>query len=275
MLVIEEIMDRVARRLGLPPEVVRERNLYHGTGETNRTHYREDIGDNRLQAIWAQAKAESQFAERREALAAWNAAHPRVKRGLAITPLKFGISFTLTHYNQAGAYVLIYAGRLGAGEPRRHGDGAGALHEDAGRRDARARGEGGVDPHDGDGDGQSAQHVAHGGVERGGPQRHGGGGGVRDVARAIGAGGGGVAWARRGSRWSLPVVRRGCGARDVKVPFAQVCAKAYLDRVSLAATGFYKTPGIQWDWSTSTGRPFHYFACGAAVAEVEVDGYTA
>jgi xanthine dehydrogenase molybdopterin-binding subunit B len=109
MLVIEEIVDRVARACGLAPEVVRERNLYHGTGETNRTHYREDIGDNRLQAIWAQAKAESQFAERRAALAAWNAAHPRVKRGLAITPLKFGISFTLTHYNQAGAYVLIYA----------------------------------------------------------------------------------------------------------------------------------------------------------------------
>jgi xanthine dehydrogenase molybdopterin-binding subunit B len=59
-----------------------------------------------------------------------------------------------------------------------------------------------------------------------------------------------------------------------RLPFAQVCAKAYTERVSLSANGYYKTPGIHWDWSTATGRPFHYFACGMAVAEVEVDGYT-
>jgi xanthine dehydrogenase molybdopterin-binding subunit B len=60
----------------------------------------------------------------------------------------------------------------------------------------------------------------------------------------------------------------------VRLPFAKVCAKAYTERISLAATGYYRTPGIQWNWGTASGRPFHYFACGAAVAEVEVDGYT-
>jgi xanthine dehydrogenase molybdopterin-binding subunit B len=64
------------------------------------------------------------------------------------------------------------------------------------------------------------------------------------------------------------------GARPAaRVTFAQVVAKAYAERVSLSTTGFYKTPGVQWDWTTASGRPFHYFACGAAVAEVEVDGF--
>jgi xanthine dehydrogenase molybdopterin-binding subunit B len=61
---------------------------------------------------------------------------------------------------------------------------------------------------------------------------------------------------------------------SVRLPFAQVCLTAYHERVSLSTTGYYKTPGIHWDWKTATGRPFHYFACGMAVAEVEVDGYT-
>jgi xanthine dehydrogenase molybdopterin-binding subunit B len=59
-----------------------------------------------------------------------------------------------------------------------------------------------------------------------------------------------------------------------KIPFAKICSHAYAAQVSLAAAGFYKTPGIQWDWATASGRPFHYFACGAAVAEVEVDGFS-
>jgi xanthine dehydrogenase molybdopterin-binding subunit B len=60
----------------------------------------------------------------------------------------------------------------------------------------------------------------------------------------------------------------------VRLPFARVCAKAYTERISLSSTGFYKTPGVKWDWEKSEGRPFHYFACGAAVAEVEVDGFS-
>ncbi len=69
MVVIEEILDRIARRLGLPPEVVRERNLYHGKGQTNTTHYGLEIGDNRIQTIWRQLKQSSDFARRREAIA--------------------------------------------------------------------------------------------------------------------------------------------------------------------------------------------------------------
>ncbi len=108
MLVIEEILDRIARATGLPPEEVRARNLYRGNGETNTTHYGQEIEDNRIQRIWQELNASSDFAARREQLHLWNAEHPNRKRGLAITPVKFGISFTATHLNQAGALVLLY-----------------------------------------------------------------------------------------------------------------------------------------------------------------------
>ena len=64
------------------------------------------------------------------------------------------------------------------------------------------------------------------------------------------------------------------GNQANKVPFAKVCSHAHVTRVSMSATGYYRTPGVKWDWATSTGHPFHYFACGAAVAEVEVDGFS-
>ena len=86
MLVIEEILDRIARAAGLPPEVVREKNLYRGSGETNTTHYNENIGDNRLRAIWDAAKGSSGFDQRKAAVAAWNQKSVGIKKGLAITP---------------------------------------------------------------------------------------------------------------------------------------------------------------------------------------------
>ena len=109
MLVIEEIMDRVARRLGLAPEVVRERNLYRGKGETNTTPYGQEIGDNRIQTHLARVEASrAHLARRRKEIADWNEKNPHRKRGIAMTPVKFGISFTVTHLNQAGALVLVY-----------------------------------------------------------------------------------------------------------------------------------------------------------------------
>ncbi len=106
MLVIEDILDRIARRLSLPPEVVRERNLYR---EGQSTHYGQPVKDaERISAIWQQLLQTSGFAGRRAAIAEFNGAHPHRKRGLAITPVKFGISFTAAFFNQAGALVLLY-----------------------------------------------------------------------------------------------------------------------------------------------------------------------
>ncbi len=106
MVIIEDVMDRIARSLALPPEMVRERNFYR-EGET--THYGMPVKDaGRIPRIWNELKRSSDFESRREAIAAFNATHADAKRGIAITPVKFGISFTATFFNQAGALVLVY-----------------------------------------------------------------------------------------------------------------------------------------------------------------------
>ena len=106
MLAIEEILDQAARRLGIRPETVRERNFYR---EGDRTHYDQPVKDaDRIQRIWDELKASSSFEERQAEIEQWNARSRYKKRGLAITPVKFGISFTATFFNQAGAFVLIF-----------------------------------------------------------------------------------------------------------------------------------------------------------------------
>ncbi len=273
LMVIEEIMDRVARRTGLRPEIVRQRNLYRGTGETNRTHYLEDIGDNRLQEIWARVLAEAKFAERREQIAAWNREHPRIKRGLAVTPVKFGISFTLTHYNQAGAYVLLYSD--GTAQVNHGGTEMGqGLHTKilgvAMRELGLPAGSIRMMPTSTDKVPNTSATAASSGADLNGAAVAAACAELRERLRPIAAGLLAVDPERVEFAAGFALER---GTQN-KVPFAKLCSKAYAERVSLAATGYYKTPGIHWDWTTASGRPFHYFACGAAVAEVEVDGYT-
>ncbi|PWT93303.1 MAG: xanthine dehydrogenase molybdopterin binding subunit [Proteobacteria bacterium] len=250
MLVIEDLMDRIARTLVLPPETVRERNLYH---EGHTAPYGQNIKDAaRISTIWRQLQRSSGFEARREAIAEFNAAHPHTKRGLAITPVKFGISFTADFYNQAGALVLIY-------------------------RDGSVQ-------------------VNHGGTEMGQ--------GLHTKIRQIAAecldvpieairimpprtdkvpntspsaasastdlNGAAVAAACAQLRERLaPIAAEMPGAT-----FAQVVETAYRRRVQLFAQGYYRTPGIHFDAKSGTGQPFHYFAYGAAVTEVEVDGFT-
>ncbi len=301
IMIIEEIMDRVARRLGLPPEVVRERNLYHGTGETNMTHYFEDVGDNRLPEIWRQVLASSKFTERRPAIAAWNKSHARVKRGLAVTPVKFGISFTLSHYNQAGALVLIYQDgtvqvnhggtEMGQGlhtkvlgvAARELGVPASSIRMMTTSTDKVPNTSATAASSGADLNGAAVAAACTTLRERLAPVAAGLLAATESVGGALRPDGPIAANEKsRGVKplphWQDIVFENGevFAKSDpaTRLPFAKVCAKAYTERISLSTTGYYKTPGIHWDWSKSAGRPFHYFACGAAVAEVEVDGYT-
>jgi xanthine dehydrogenase molybdopterin binding subunit/xanthine dehydrogenase small subunit len=298
MIVIEEVMDRVARRLGLPPETVRERNLYHGTGETNRTHFLEDIGDNRIQDSWRQVLASANFAERRKTVTAWNQTHERVRRGLAVTPVKFGISFTLTQYNQAGALVHIYLDgsvqvnhggtEMGQGL---HTKIQGVAMRELGVRAASIR----MMTTSTDKVPNTSATAASSGADLNGMAVAVACTTLRERLAPVAAGllsdAVGSALRREGNvetdlnRGIKPLLQPGAIVFEngeaftrshpaIRIPFAQVVAKAYAERVSLSTTGYYKTPGLSWDWSKSAGRPFHYFACGAAVAEVEVDGYT-
>ena len=222
MLVIEEIMDRIARRLGLPPEVVRERNLYHGRGETNTTHYGVEIGDNRLGEIWRRALAAGAVrgaAPRGGRLESRASPHQARARGNPGEVRDFVHPAALQPGRRAGPAL---PGWHGAGEPRRHRDGAGTEHQDPRRGHARTRAARRPHPADDHEHGQGAEHVGDGGVGRRGPQRRGGGGGVRDPARTAGAGGGADARGevRRGRRLAAPLERavrsRGRGANGTR-----------------------------------------------------------
>jgi xanthine dehydrogenase molybdopterin binding subunit/xanthine dehydrogenase small subunit len=278
MLVMEEIVDRISRRLGLAPEVVRGRNLYRGSGETNTTHFLQEIGDNRLQTVWKQVQDQARFAERRKAVDAWNKAHPRIKRGLAVTPLKFGIAFTLTHYNQAGALVLLYTDgtaqvnhggtEMGQGL---HTKVMGVAMRELGLPANRIR----LMQTATDKVPNTSATAASSGADLNGAA-------VRNACMILRERLDPVAAEVLSKKEGKPVspadveiadgrvTARGCAA---SADMADVCNLAHWKRVSMSASGFYATPGIHWDWKTASGRPFQYFACGAAVAEVEVDGY--
>ncbi len=280
MLVMEEIMDRVARRLGLAPEVVRERNMYHGSGETNTTHYGQEIGDNRLQAMWQQALTQAGFQKRRQEIDAWNRQHDRVKRGLAITGEKFGISFTLAAYNQAGAFVLIYQDgtvqvnhggtEMGQGL---HTKVLGVAMRELGLPASSFR----IMPTSTDKVPNTSATAASSGSDLNGAAVKAACVALRDRLAPIAA-------ALLSQKAGAPVAAnevvfnegfaQARPAGGTRIPFADVCRDAYNKRVSLSATGYYATPGITWNWERQEGHPFYYFACGAAVSEVEVDGYT-
>jgi xanthine dehydrogenase molybdopterin binding subunit/xanthine dehydrogenase small subunit len=278
MLVIEEILDRIARRLGLRPEVVRERNLYRGSGETNTTPYGQEIEDNRIQRVWRELLASSDFKSRQKQVEQWNRQRVARKRGLAITPVKFGISFTATHFNQAGALVLIF--KDGSVQVNHGGTEMGqGIHTNIQTIAARELGLSvnriRVMSTRTDKVPNTSATAASSGTDLNGAA-------VRNACRDLIARLRPIAIRLLSERIGRPVEQ--VVFRENKVfagpdetvflDFAQLTAKAYFERVSLAATGYYRTPGINWDRALGQGKPFHYYAIGAAVTEVEVDSRT-
>jgi xanthine dehydrogenase large subunit len=270
VIAIETILGDIARHLGLDPLAVRLRNLY-GTTERHTTHYGMAIEDNILEPLMTRLAQTARYTERRAAVAAWNAQQPVVKRGLALTPVKFGISFTATLFNQAGALVHVYT------------DGSVMVN------------------HGGTEMGQGlhtkvAQVVAD---ELGVPLHQ-----VlvtaSDTARvpnaSATAASSGTDLNGRAAQFAARNVRQnlaafvcgldGCGAGEVVFenghvrtpqttrPFAEVVGQAYANRIQLWSDGFYRTPKIHYDKTTLTGRPFYYFSYGAACTEVAIDTLT-
>jgi len=278
MLVMEEIVDRIARRLGLAPEEVRGRNLYRGHGRTNTTHFLQEIGDNRLQTVWKRVQKDAGFARRRKAVDRWNRAHPRIKRGVAVTPVKFGISFTLTQYNQAGALVLLYSD--GTAQVNHGGTEMGqGLHtkihgiamRELGLPADRVR----VMPTATDKVPNTSATAASSGADLNGAAVRNACLALRERLLPVAAELLSKSAGRKVPESRVVFADGKAAVRGSKtaVDLAHVCCRAHELRISLAATGYYATPGIHWSWATASGRPFQYFVCGAAVAEVEVDGY--
>ena len=277
MVGIERVMDHVAHDLGLDPMELRRRNYYDaadkGTADPTKarkmTPYGQEVEDFILHEMTETLLESSGYAARRKAVAAWNAANPVLKKGLAFSPVKFGISFTLTHLNQAGALVHVYQ------------DGSIQLN------------------HGGTEMGQGLfQKVAQVAASRFGVGM--------DVVRITATDTAKVpntsaTAASSGSDLNGMAVKAACdtirdrmgaflsdyfGTEDITfadgkvhagdhhLSFAEAAKLCYENRISLSATGFYKTPKLAWDRIKGEGRPFFYFAYGAAVTEVVVDTLT-
>ena len=276
MIVTESILGDIARHLGLDPLAVRLANLYSDEataagGQRDTTHYGMRVEDNILAPLITTLAASSDYAQRRKEIARWNASSAVIQRGIALTPVKFGISFTATLFNQAGALVHVYTDgsvqanhggtEMGQGLNTKVGQivadelgvpfecvlvtasdtskipNASATAASAGT-DLNAR---------------AAQYAA----------RH-----VRDnlaqfVAGLDTCGAGAVRFA--GGQVISPTQTRA---------FKDVVRQAYANRIQLWSDGFYRTPKIHYDKTTLTGRPFYYFAYGAACTEVAIDTLT-
>ena len=274
MFVIEEVIDAVARALGRDALAIRRLNLY-GTDERNETHYGQLIHDNVLPVLLDRLEATSDYAGRRAEIAAFNARGGIVRRGLALTPVKFGISFNALHLNQAAALLHLYAdGSLllnhGGTEM---GQGlftkvAQVVAREFDIEVARVR----VSATDTAKVPNTSATAASSGSDLNGMA-------AREACIALKtrladflAGDWGVAtdtiaW-RDGGAHSID------GGITRSMPLAELARRAYMARVSLSAQGFYRTPDIHWDAAAFRGRPFYYFAYGAAVVEVAIDTLT-
>jgi xanthine dehydrogenase large subunit len=272
MIMIEEIMDLIARRLELTPHQVRERNFYR-PGDTS--HYGQEIKDaDRIERIWSELRDSSNFDARWQEVAAFNSGSPHVKRGLAITPVKFGISFTTAFFNQAGALVLIF--KDGSVQVNHGGTEMGqGLHTKIAQIAAHALGLPieaiRVMPTRTDKVPNTSATAASSGSDLNGAA-------VKAACETLQGRLAEVAALHFGVLPTAVVFEDGhvspADRRELRLTFRELVESAYLARVPLFATGYYRTPNIHFDRESGTGKPFHYFAYGAAVSEVEIDGFT-
>lgn len=251
MLVIEDALGRCAPLLGIAPEELRRRNFYV---EGQATPYGQPVRHpERLDRAWQQVLDTSELAVRRKEVERHNAVSPHRKRGLAITPVKFGISFNFTAFNQAGALVHVY--KDGSVLINHGGTEMGqGLHTKMLQVAATALGlpieRVRLAPTRTDKVPNTSATAASSGADLNGAA-------VKDACDQILA--------------RLVPVRDKLGA---EAAWEEVVRTAYFDRIQLWAAGFYRTEGLSWDPTTMTGHPFKYFAYGVAAAEVEVDGFT-
>jgi len=280
MVAIEEIVDRVARALNLRPEAVRALNFYSddvsdAALEKRTTHYGQPIEEVRVQRIWNELKETGEFERRRLEIAQFNATHPYLRRGLALTPVKFGISFTATQFNQAGALVLIF--QDGSVQVNHGGTEMGqGLHTKMLQIAAYTLGIAldnvRIMPTRTDKVPNTSATAASSGADLNGAA-------VKDACETL---------LERLKIVAAGMFEPSVHAQDVRISeglvtalgkeqafcFVQVVKAAYMQRVQLSSAGFYRTPDIYFDKNTGKGVPFRYFAWGAAISEVEVDTLT-
>lgn len=274
MALIERVMDAVAARLGRDPLEVRRVNLYDrmgAMGDRCLTPFAMKVEDNVAPDLIDTLAADAGYVARRAAVADFNARHGVLKKGLALTPVRFGISFTTSFLNQAGALLLVYADgsiKLNHGGTEM-GQGlyvkvAQVVADVFGVPLATVR----VSATRTDKVPNTSATAASSGADMNGMAAY-------DAAMQIRARLAGLAAARAGvAPEAVRFTPQGVIAGESVTPFADLCRAAWLARLSLAASGYYATPKIDYDRATHRGRPFYYFAYGAALSEVVIDTLT-
>ncbi|WP_424942216.1 xanthine dehydrogenase molybdopterin binding subunit [Aliiroseovarius crassostreae] len=269
VLGVERILDHIARARGLDPIAVRQVNFY---AEGQTTHYGQEIEGFHVPAMLDALLERADYAKRRAEVDAFNAENTVLKKGLAFSPVKFGISFTLTHLNQAGALVHVYQDgsihlnhggtEMGQGLFQKVAQVAASVFAvDMSAIKITATDTAKVP--------NTSATAASSGSDLNGMA-------VRAACLTIRA----RISAHLAEYWSVApgdVIFTGGNVRAAgraPIPFAEAAQMAYLARISLSATGFYKTPKITWDRVEGRGRPFLYFAHGAALSEVVIDTLT-
>lgn len=281
MIVIEAIMGDIARHLRLDPFDVRMRNLYSNEQTRNSTskkldlrdttHYQMKVEDNILSPLLSKLEQTCQYRQRRQKIAEWNANNSVIQRGIAITPVKFGISFTATLFNQAGALLHVY--QDGSVQVNHGGTEMGQglntkvaqiVADELGIPFERVL----ATASDTSKIPNASATAASAGTDLNGRAAQFAARRVRDnlalfVSGLAGCGAGAIRF--ESGRVSSPTS---------VYSFDEIVKLAYANRIQLWSDGFYRTPKIHYDKTTLTGRPFYYFAYGAACTEVAIDTLT-
>ena len=270
MFAIEYVVDDIARALGKDPSEVRRENFY-GHDERNVTHYQQVVEDNMADILFDRLLASSDYEQRRAEIREFNAHSKVLRRGIAITPVKFGISFTSTLLNQAGALVHVYKDgtvQLNHGGTEM-GQGlyikvAQVVADEFGISIERVR----TTAADTSKVPNASATAASSGSDMNGKAAQKAAAKIRKRITAFAARHFGVSEAEIDFRDDVAHIA------DRIMDFPELVQLAWANRVSLSATGYYRTPKINYDRTTFSGRPFYYFAYGAAVTEVIVDTLT-
>jgi xanthine dehydrogenase large subunit len=270
-LVTEWVMEQIARHLGLDALAVRRENWY-GQTDRNVTPYGQTVTDNIIAPLVDELAQSAGYAERRAAVATFNAHSEVLKKGLALTPVKFGISFNVNHFNQAGALVHVY---LDGSVLVNHGGtemGQGlntkvaqVVAHELGLELAQVR----CSATDTSKVANTSATAASTGADLNGKAAQDAARKIRDRLATLAA-----------QTWGVAPETLQFAGGQVRSPdghsmsFTDLVQQAYVARVQLWSDGFYATPGLHWDRQTLTGRPFYYFAYGAGLSEVLLDTLT-
>ena len=276
MFGIETIIEQIANDIGKDPLDVRMLNIYQdpavsGNPATMVTQYGQTIADWVGDKVITQVASEAKYRERRDSVNAFNKVNKRRKRGLALVPLKFGISFTATMLNQGGALLNIY---MDGSVSVNHG--GTEMGQGLNTKMAQVCADGlGIDLSYVRVTGTDTQKVPNASAT--------------SASSGADINGAAIMNATAQMRARLaPVAANMLGCKDTEVNFANsmahgggksvewtaVAKQAWMDRVGLSVAGFYMTPEIKYDFATLTGHAFYYYCYGASVSEVEIDTRT-